>query len=318
MNGQMKINEMVTQRMIERITELGELPWRKPWASASQWPRNLITKKRYRGINVFMLHSLGYTNPYFLTLKQANELGGKVRKGERAIPVVFWKILEPQDSAAPKDDPRSRRHALLRYYQVFNVDQTIGVPEEKVPKVEITERKVTPIEEAEKLMHGMPNPPVIKYGLSQAAYLPSLDIVQMPKQAWFCEDQHFYATMFHELAHSTGHENRLARKGITAPCAFGADPYAKEELVAEMASVFLCNHCGILPYIEANSASYLGGWLKRLHEDHSLIISAGSQAQRAFDYIVGPVDEEDQETASEQTEVAVSRSREPIHQKGGI
>lgn len=300
MNGQQKINEMITQRMIERITELGELPWRKPWTSVSQWPRNLISKKRYRGINVFMLYSLGYSNPYFLSLKQANELGGKIRKGERAVPVVFWKILEPQDKTAPKDDPRSRRHALLRYYHVFNVDQTTGIPEDKLPKVEIPEREASPIEDAEQIARSMPNPPTIKYGLSQAAYLPTLDIVQMPKQEWFCEDEHFYATLFHELAHSTGHESRLARKAVVNPGGFGSDPYAKEELVAEMASAFLCNHCGILPHVETNCASYLGGWLKRLHEDHTLLVSAGSQAQRAFDLIIGETDWEEQEASQAQ------------------
>lgn len=286
-NGREKINQMITSRMIERITELGELPWRRPWTSVSMWPRNLITKKRYRGVNVFMLHSLGYASPYFLTMKQVNALGGKVRKGEKACPVVFWMLFEPEDEKAPKDDPKSRRHAMLRYYHVFNVAQCDGIPEKKVPTVKLPEREVSPIETAESLVEGMPMPPNIVNGRSMASYTTVTDVVSMPNQEWFKSDEEYYATLFHELAHSTGHQSRLSRKTIVEPNGFGTNPYAKEELVAEMTAAFLAGHCGILPAVEQNSAAYLMGWLKRLHEDSSLLISAGSQAQRAFDYIVG-------------------------------
>ncbi len=286
MNGREKINQMITARMIERITELGELPWRKPWTSASMWPCNLISQKRYRGCNVFLLHSLGYASPYFLTMRQANALGGKIRKGEKACPVVFWKMLDPEDKNAPKDDPKSKCRPMLRYFSAFNVDQCEGIPAEKIPALEIPTRNVSPIEVAEELVRGMPNPPKVGYGRSQASYAPSFDTVQMPNQEWFKSDEHFYSTLFHELAHSTGHESRLARKGITSPNGFGTNPYAKEELVAEMTSAFLCGQCGILNAVEDNSVAYLKGWLTRLKEDPSLLISAGSLAQRAFDYIL--------------------------------
>ena len=111
------------------------------------------------------------------------------------------------------------------------MDQTTGIPEDKIPGIQIPEREVTPIEAAEKIAQDMPNSPDIQYGLAQAAYSPFQDRVQMPKQEWFCEDEHYYATLFHELAHSTGHESRLSRKAIVNPTGFGSDPYAKEELV---------------------------------------------------------------------------------------
>ena len=291
-NGRQKINEMITARMIERITELGALPWRKPWTSVSMWPRNLITRKRYRGVNVFMLHSLGYASPYFLTMKQVNSLGGKVRKGEKACPVVFWMLFDPEDKTAPKNDPKSKRHAMLRYYQVFNVDQCDGIPESKIPKVDMTPRAVSPIETAEQVVNNMPLPPKMITERSVASYSPSMDIVTIPSQKWFKSDEEYYATLFHELAHSTGHGSRLARKAIVEPVGFGTTPYAREELVAEMSAAFIAGHCGILPAVEENSAAYLMGWLKRLHEDSSLLISAGSQAQRAFDYIVGDQEED--------------------------
>ncbi len=299
MSGREKINQMITARMIERITELGALPWRKPWKSVSMWPRNLITKKRYRGVNVFMLHSLGYASPYFLTMKQANSLGGKVRKGEKACPVVFWMLFDPEDKNAPKNDPKSKRHAMLRYYQVFNVDQCDGIPEAKIPPANLKPRTVSPIETAEEVVHDMPLPPKIVSGRSQAAYSPVADVVTIPNQEWFDSDEGYYATLFHELAHSTGHGSRLARKAIVEPNGFGTNPYAKEELVAEMTAAFVAGHCGILSTVEDNAAAYLMGWLTRLHEDPSLLISAGSQAQRAFDYIVGDQDPNEVSSSAE-------------------
>lgn len=318
MTGRDKINSMITQRMIERINELGELFWRKPWQSVSQWPRNLITKKRYRGCNVFLLHSLGYASPYFLTMRQANALGGKIRKGEKSCPVIFWKLLDLEDPYAPKDDPKSRMRPMLRYYCAFNIDQCEGIPEDKIPKMNLPSREASPIDVAEKVVRDMPNPPKVRSGRSSAAYVPSTDTVEMPSQEWFKSDEHFYSTWFHELAHSTGHETRLARKGITSPNGFGSNPYALEELCAEMTAAFLCNHCGILNAVEDNSAAYLKGWLKRLHEDSSLLISAGSQAQRAFDYIVGPLDEDDPETSTEATQTADTDQLVPVHLKGGF
>jgi len=297
MTGRQKINQMITARMIERITELGALPWRKPWKSVSMWPRNLITKKRYRGVNVFMLHSLGYASPYFLTMRQVNSLGGKVRKGEKACPVVFWMLFEPEDKTAPRNDVTSKRHAMLRYYHVFNVSQCVGIPEDKIPKLNIPDRITSPIEDAEKVVRDMPLPPKIASGRSQAAYNPVSDVVSMPNQEWFKSDEKYYATLFHELAHSTGHGSRLARKAIVEPKGFGTDAYSQEELVAEMTAAFIAGHCGIPPAVEDNAAAYLMGWLKRLHEDSSLLVSAGSQAQRAFDYIVG-AQESDEATAN--------------------
>ena len=301
-NGQLKINEMITQRMIDRITELGELPWRKPWASVSMWPCNLKTKKRYRGVNVFLLQSMGYASPYFLTMKQANELGGRIRRGEKAVPVVFWKLFEAEDKTAPKDDPKSRRHAMLRYYHVFNVAQCVGISECKIPSLNLPSRSVSPIEAAEEVVRDMPNPPKIASGMSQAAYTPPTDTVIMPKQEWFSSDEHYYATLYHELAHSTGHESRLARKSITSPSGFGTDLYSREELTAEMTAAFLCGHTGILSTVEDNAAAYLMGWLTRLHEDSSLLISAGGQAQRAYDYIVGTPEWEDETRISSAVE----------------
>jgi antirestriction protein ArdC len=276
-----KINEMITQRIIERIEKTSSLPWKKPWTSVSQIPRNLISMKPYRGVNVFLLHCLGYTSPFFLTFKQAQALGGTVRKGEKSCPIVFWRIVD-----ADKDDPKSKGFAMLRYYRVFNVSQCEGI-EHKVPVIEVPKRDHTPIDAAEMLVADMPCPPKIGHGRTLASYSPSMDTVCMPCPEWFVSGEHYYGVIFHELAHSTGHKSRLSRKAITEPNGFGSHAYSQEELVAEMTATFLCSECGILSGVEENSAAYLSSWLKTLKADPSLLIKAGSQAQKAFDYIIG-------------------------------
>jgi antirestriction protein ArdC len=281
MSAYQKINEMITARLIERMASSGELPWKKPWTSLSLMPRNLITKKPYRGVNVFLLHMMGYASPYFLSFKQVMALGGKVRKGEKSCPVVFWRVID-----AKKDDPESKGYALLRYYRVFNVEQCEGLPASRVPGIEIPKREHSPLEIAEQLVASMPDCPVIKHGSRQASYSPALDRVAMPDPEVFHSGEAYYAALFHELAHSTGHESRVGRKEIMTPTTFGSHAYSREELAAEMTSAFLCGYTGILMSTEANQAAYLRGWMKKLKSDPSMLIKAGSDAQKAFDFIM--------------------------------
>ena len=281
MNAYPKINAMITARLIERIEATNTLPWKKPWTSISLMPKNLITGKNYRGVNVFLLHMLGYASPYFLSFKQVKELGGKVRKGEKSCPVVFWKIVE-----AKEDNPEQKGYAMLRYYRVFNVEQCEGLPESKVPLIEIPKREHTPLEIAEQVLANMPNPPKIGYGRTLASYSPSMDSICLPCPEWFESREEFYGALWHECSHSTGHASRIGRKAIMEPNGFGSHDYSQEELVAEMSSAFLCGYCGILLCTERNSVAYLQGWLKRLKADPSMLVKAGCQAQKAFDYIL--------------------------------
>jgi antirestriction protein ArdC len=288
MNAYQKINEMITQRMIDRITETGTLPWKKPWASVSMLPRNLVSRKPYRGVNVFLLHSLGYASPYFLSFRQVTELGGKVRKGGKSCPVVFWKFIEAEE----QEDPDAKSRCLLRYYRVFNAAQCEGL-EGKVPAVEIPAREHAPLEIAERILADMPGMPDIGYGRTLACYSPSMDTISMPCPEWFTSREEFYGALWHECAHATGASHRLARPAIVNPTGFGSHAYSQEELVAEMTSAFLCGYCGILLSTEKNQAAYLKGWLERLKADPSMLIKAGSQAQKAFDYIVGDAAEQE-------------------------
>jgi antirestriction protein ArdC len=133
----------------------------------------------------------------------------------------------------------------------------------------------------------MPQPPLVKHGMTQAYYSPSNDTVGMPEPKRFETEDGYHASLFHELVHSTGHEKRLKRASIMERNGFGSDPYCKEELIAELGSAYLCGQAGIMERTIDNSAAYLKGWLEQLKNDRTLIVYAAAQAQKAADFILG-------------------------------
>ncbi|MDA2931250.1 zincin-like metallopeptidase domain-containing protein [Acidobacteria bacterium AH-259-O06] len=280
----MKAYEVITNKIIERL-EQGTIPWHQPWSA--EMPKNLITKKAYRGINVFLLGSMGYANPYWLSFKQAKQLGGHVRRGEHSTPVVFWKWLEKDTGEVNEDgEPIIKRVSVLRYYNVFNVDQCEDIPAEKIPPLE-NGREFHPIKEAENTVQVMPQRPKIEHRDAQAYYRPSSDTVNMPQPELFQSSEEYYSTLFHELTHSTGHQSRLNRLDTDNLAPFGSKDYSQEELVAEMGAAFLCGHCRIENQTMDNSAAYIQGWLRRLRNDKRMVVFAAAQAQKAADYILG-------------------------------
>lgn len=230
----------VYDQITERITSLlaqGTVPWHKPWNAQTSLPRNLISKRPYRGINVFLLLSMHYESPFWLTYRQATELGGNVRKGEKACPVVFWKQLAIDDD----DDGEQRKIPLLRFYYVFNVAQCEGLKTLPSP----TDIAANGLTKPAEIVERMPQCPAIKHGMTKGFYAPSEDFVGMPNLERFATESGYFATLFHELIHSTGHASRLNRSTIMESDGFGSNPYCKEELIAEMGAAFLCGrHCG--------------------------------------------------------------------------
>ena len=277
--------QVITDRIIG-LLDKGIVPWQKPWTSGQSHPQNLISRKPYRGVNVFLLHAMSYESPYWLTYKQALAVGGNVRKREKACPVVFWKWLDVEDTA----DNAHKRVPFLRYYSVFNAAQCEGI-EAHLPKPEESKREHSPIEAGERIVSAMQRRPEIKHGLDRAFYSPSGDFIGMPSPERFRSGEEYYSVLFHELTHATGHESRLNRKGVAGTegdwSAFGSTPYAKEELVAEMGAAFLCGHAGIVERTLENSAAYVQGWLSRLKDDPKLVVQAAAQAQKAADFILG-------------------------------
>ena len=280
--------QFITDRIIT-LLEQGTVPWHKPWAGNRQLPMNLASKKHYRGINIFLLAAMAYESPYWLTFRQARKLGGSIRKGEKACPVVFWKWLEVDDKANPGPE---RKVPMLRYYHVFNAAQCQGI-EDKVPHSEQVEHTFNPIQEAEDIFVNMPNRPELAHGQCRAFYSPASDLVNIPRPPLFESGEEYYSTLFHELVHSTGHESRLRRHDKNSPVSFGSHCYSKEELVAEMGCAYLSNACGIVEKTINNSAAYISGWLQRLRNDKTFVVKAAAQAQKAVDYITGtPVPQE--------------------------
>ena len=172
---------------------------------------------------------------------------------------------------------------MLRYYTVFNVAQCEGIA---APTIDVPERKHEPVQAAQATVRAMPNRPGIVHGYTGAAYSPRTDIVRMPKPERFDSNEAYYSTLFHELAHSTGHTDRLGRKGIMDTVMFGSTTYSREELVAEMGSAFLCGEAGILEPCIDRSSAYIAGWLKALKNDRKLVVTAAAQAQKATDFIL--------------------------------
>lgn len=290
------VYELITQRIIEQL-EAGTVPWRIPWRGDAALPRNLHSNNAYRGINVFLLSCAPYSSPYWLTFRQAQALGGQVRKGSHGYPIVFWRWLDRPGACKGEEDVPSERHArapLLRYYTVFNVDQCDGLP---IPTVHDAATPFQPIERAQAILDGMPDPPSFRLGAPLAAYSPGPDVVLLPAREAFATPEHYYSTAFHECAHSTGHERRLSRKGVTDPTRFGSHEYSREELVAEMTAAFLCGHVALDAPFE-NSVAYLAGWLKVLRGDSRLIVQAAANAQQATDYILARASADDDGTGS--------------------
>ncbi len=286
------VYDVITERIIAQL-EKGTVPWRRPWNARAGMPKNLASGKEYRGINPFLLHSLGYESPYFVTFKQAKARGGHVSKGEKGCPVVFWRWFAPKRQPEP-DTPDchfARRDKdgrvilpMLRYYTVFNVAQCEGI---EAPVLDVPERDHTPIEAAEGIAAAMTNAPTVRSHSRKASYDPVSDTVSMPRPEVFESGEGYYATLFHELTHSTGHASRLNRKGITEVIRLGSPTYTREELVAEMGAAFLCGEAGILETQFDQSAAYIDGWLGQLRKDTKLVVVAAAQAQKAADYILG-------------------------------
>jgi antirestriction protein ArdC len=269
--------EIVTESIIKQLKS-GVAPWRKPWRTET--PANLVGRKEYRGINIFLLASQGCGSRYWVTYRQAQALGGTVRKGQRWCKVVFWKISEYRRENQEKEETENHKSILLRYYTVFNLEQCEGITSPDPV------REINPLEHCETIVNSMPNPP----GFTQearACYWPSTDTVGMPARSAFHAAEEYYSTLFHEITHSTGHPSRVGREGIMNHNPFGSEDYSKEELIAEMGAAMLCGVAGIESRTLGNSAAYLQTWINKLKSDSRLIVSAASQAQKAADYTLG-------------------------------
>lgn len=275
------VYQIITNRIIEQL-ERQVVPWRKPWTEAGH-PQNLLTKLPYRGINTWMLASLGYAQNYFLTLKQVNAVGGSVRKGEKGHMVVFWKKLTKEQSDENQEEQRPQ--SVLRYYYVFNIAQCDHLPE--VFSIPYPVHSISQIGACEEIVEMMPNCPPFIFKKKQAAYYdPMKDCINMPELGSFVSSESYYGTLFHELVHSTGHQSRLNRKEIVEPSKYGSEKYGMEELTAEIGACYLNSVAGIVNKEFDNSVANIKGWIDLLQNDKRVVVYASGHAQKATDYIL--------------------------------
>jgi len=280
--------QLITDRLIARM-EAGVNPWRKTWSVAGGAPgrdRNPVTGTLYSGINRLMTGCAGFNSPLWVTFKQARDLGGSVRKGETGTPVVYWARTEGKTDEATGET--SGGWAFIKHYYVFNVEQTEGLsfPDETPAAPERPAFQA--IESAERIASRYAGGPQVNHGGGRAYYAPQADVVVMPPRETFETPGAYYATLFHELAHSTGHRARLNRDSLTGLASFGDHLYSKEELVAELGASFLLGEAGIdAPELIDNSAAYLAGWIKVLRGDSKLALQAASAAEKAANHILG-------------------------------
>jgi antirestriction protein ArdC len=264
--------------------EAGTIPWRKPWVSAGL-PKNLVSQKEYRGLNVFLLAMQNYASPYWLTFNQAKKLGGTIQKGEHGTQILFWQFNKYTKKNAEGED-EMRRGAFCKAYTVFNLAQCNPELAEELG----LNKPAAPVEDlptAEAIWANYPDRPQYR-DADKAFYRHSEDLIAMPPRTAFKEQCEFYSTLFHEMIHSTGAAKRLNRDELVKSDGFGGQQYSAEELVAEFGSAMLCAVAGIQPQeIVENQAAYIRAWqLKLKGEDASkLLIRAISAAQKACDHI---------------------------------
>jgi antirestriction protein ArdC len=299
------VHRLVTDRMIAAL-ERGTVPWQKPWNAGDGRPTSMTTGQPYRGVNVFLLGLAaaeeGYRSRYWGTYRQITQLGGQVRRGEHSTLVVFWKPVEIADRDPQTGELMAKQVSVLRYYRVFNAMQADHLPDRFHP----APKHDTQIRAPQAMLDAyLGAGPVLRHVAGdRAAYQPATDTIRLPLRRQFRSAENYYATAFHEAAHSTGHPSRLDRPGVAAFDHFGSDRYAREELVAEMTSSVLCAETGIdNPALFDNSAAYIAGWLSALNDDRTLVIAAAAQAQRACD-LINPGEREATRDASDDPEVA--------------
>lgn len=294
MTSKSKPRQDVYSRITDKIIadlEQGVRPWMKPWNAEHAAGRISRPLRHngipYNGINILVLwgtaSAQGYSAPIWMTYKQASELGGHVRKGERGELVVYAnKITRTETDTETGEDVK---HAIpfMKGYSVFNVEQIEGLPDHYYQLAEPVLDPVQRIDHAEKFFSS--TGAAIRHGGNQAYYTIGADYIQMPPFEAFRDAESYYATLSHETTHWTRHPSRLDRD--FGRKRFGDEGYAAEELVAELGSAFLSADLSLTPEVRDDHTAYIGSWLKVLKNDKRAIFTAAAHAQRAVDFLHG-------------------------------
>jgi antirestriction protein ArdC len=285
-----KLNGIV-RSFVEKL-EAGTPPWVKPYAIAgggNNLPANRRTFKPYRGINIMMLwmagSAHGFSSRYWLTFKQAHSMGGRVKKGEKGTPIMFWTEYDKskvKDTVEDEYDPNADKAWVLRFYTVFNLDQIDGISDpDAISDLSLIEDNR--LRENPRVMEFVGKTGAVVKGGNTPCYIPSADRIEMPPIKSFINTEGYHASLLHELSHWSGHSDRLNRLAIDTK--FGDTAYAFEELIAEMGSAFLCSYLGV-PLENAQHPEYLAYWAKVISDKPSILWKAATKSQALHDYLM--------------------------------
>lgn len=283
----------VTNSIIEMM-EKGTAPWQKPWdkdkgMSAMNIPHNGITGRHYNGGNLLYLMAVsmkkGYDDPRWITYNQARENSWIVKKGEKGTFVEYWQfqkeIQRPnQETGVIEKVKVDLQHPFVKYFCVFNGNQIEGIPQLQKKDLEWK-----PEDAADRILLNS-KAEILHDQIDRAFYSPAKDSIHLPNKLAFDNSIDYYSTALHELGHWTGHESRLARPGITGRHEFGSQEYAKEELRAELSSLFISVETGI-HHDPSKNASYLNSWIKVLQNDKNELFRASKDASQITDFVMG-------------------------------
>jgi len=289
--------DVLNSIILEAIESEERFSWSNPILYRSA--HNVVSGTEYQGINRFLLNLAcvmdGYEYPMFMTFKQAKEKGYQVKKGARVFPVFFSTVKEDKDkhgNVKLDGAGKPKTYWIFRYYRVFNIDD-IDMPAEdraSIVKFDVVQVDTAPAafeEQAEEIVRGYTGPAINHCAVPVACYVPSADEVRIPGKEGFRSVSEYYSTMFHELAHSTGHKDRLDRFKDDVVEHMRKESYAQEELIAEISAAHLCSIAGCIDDTIENSKAYLHNWAARIRDNSRFLPVAFAQAEKAVKMITG-------------------------------
>lgn len=277
--------DIVIEKVVKAVEEGKNLPWDRSWAQIGM-PTNIFTGKRYRGTNIICLAFDQWGSNYYATAKQVNEKGGRIIKEQYGSPsiVAFYQMLTDTRVESTADitsamEGKEKKIPMLKYYRVYNYEQMEGIEHPPIQK-----NLNDPIEECERVVREMKNPPkIVSIESNKAFYIPAMDKITTPLITQFKDKESYYSTLFHELGHATGHESRLDRFSKDKSADNMSD-YGVEELIAEFTSCIMLGMLGVNKNTD-RSAAYIQGWMKVIQNEPRILVKAAGQAQKAADLI---------------------------------
>lgn len=282
------VYEIITQKILTQL-EKGTIPWQRPWTAGNVRPFNVITGHAYRGINPLLLNCFaaerGFTSNRWVSKSQLRlkKLELKKHEEENSAIVIFWKVFENDHDENKADE---RKKFMLRYYRLYNTEQLQN------PELLTNDKETKPVTQQKKIssctevIEQWDDKPHIQHCDTQACYIPTLDLINLPAPEQFYSTEGYYSTLFHEMIHATGHQTRLNRFS-TSEQSVTHEEYSKEELCAEIGAAFLCGECGISVKTIENNSAYIDSWIKKLQGDSRLVVFSAAKAAKAVDYILG-------------------------------